>query len=244
MKKEIAIIGYGRFGQCASHHLKKLFRVSVADSRKIRNVVKGVSEISITAAASKPIIILAVPINQTEALLKHIAPLLKPHTLVCDVCSVKEQPILWMKHQLPKHVSILGTHPLFGPDSASTNLRDRTIVLCPVRISKAQLRHIRTSLSSLGLKVILMTAQKHDRLMATTLFLTQCVGRGLLKMKLSPSTAITQNTQFLHHLVETTKNDTEELFRDMFQYNHFTSSIPNKLISAFQQTRRSLMHKP
>ena len=240
MKKEIAVIGYGRFGRCATHHLKKRFRVIVSDSHKITRVEKGITKVSIEEAAKASIILLAVPINQITPLLKKIAPKLRPNALICDVCSVKTQPIQWMKRHLPQNVFILGTHPLFGPDSASESIQGRTIVLCPVKIPSAKLRHIHEQLMSMGLNVSFMTPQQHDRLMATTLFLTQLVGRGLLQMKLPRTSTSTQNFQLLQQLVQTVKNDTKELFRDMYRYNRYAYSIPKKLADVFQKTHHSL----
>ena len=215
MKKEIAIIGYGRFGRCAAHHLKRRFRVSVADARALKSVERGVHTVSMETAARKPFILLAVPINQVPGTLKAISRYVRPEALICDVCSVKEQPIQWMKRLLPRNVEIVGTHPLFGPDSASTSLNARTIVLCPARIRQPRLHHVRKALSGMGLNVVTMKAAQHDRLMASTLFLTQFVGRGLLNMDLPHTTTSTQHFQFLQQLVRTAENDTEELFHDM-----------------------------
>ena len=143
MSKEIALIGYGRFGRLAARYLSRDFRVRIADSRKGERVDRGAQRVSLEEAASKPIVILAVPISQLRAVLAEIAPSLQPGTLVIDVCSVKEQPVRWMRSLLPRSVSILGTHPLFGPDSAARGLKGHTIALCPVRITGKQLLHVK-----------------------------------------------------------------------------------------------------
>jgi len=74
----------------------------------------------------------SVPINQLERTIINISPYLKPGSIVYDVCSVKEQPCKWMLEQLPSSVSIIGTHPLFGPDSAGSSLKGCKIAICPV----------------------------------------------------------------------------------------------------------------
>ena len=149
----IALIGYGRFGRFAATHLCKDFRVSIADTRKGERVDRGAHRVSLDEAASKPIVILAVPINQLRAVLVEIAPSLQPRTLVIDVSSVKEQPVRWMKSLLPQNISILGTHPLFGPDSATHGLKGHTITLCPVRIPGKQFLHVTRYLRAHGLIV-------------------------------------------------------------------------------------------
>ncbi|HTK82122.1 MAG TPA: prephenate dehydrogenase/arogenate dehydrogenase family protein [Bacteroidota bacterium] len=240
MKKEIAIIGYGRFGKTAAHHLKKHFRVTVADSRRITKLEPGVRRESIENAASKRIVILAVPIHRLTLLLKQISPFVTPGSLICDVCSVKEEPVKWMKQYLPSTVDILGVHPLFGPDSARQSLEGRTAVLCPVRISAARLRRVRSMLQKLRLTIGRMSPAQHDRLMAKTLFLTQMIGRGLGQVNLPETRYATQHFRFLHQLVNTANNDTAELFNDMYRYNRFARKIPAAVLSSFLNTISTL----
>ena len=73
---------------------------------------------------------------------------------------------------LPHTVSILATHPMFGPDSAADSLQDRKICLCRVRVPEKQYNRIKTYLTSKGLIVIEATAQEHDKQIATSLSLT------------------------------------------------------------------------
>ncbi|MBI3364494.1 MAG: prephenate dehydrogenase/arogenate dehydrogenase family protein [Ignavibacteriae bacterium] len=167
-------------------------------------------------------------------------PKLRIGALVIDVCSVKEQPVRWMKSLLPKDVLILGTHPLFGPDSAAKSLMGHTIVLCPVRIRKRQLQRLSTYLRARGLNVQLLTPLRHDKLMASTLFLTQFVGHGLRKLSLPNPTSSTHNFRSLHHIATITGNDTMELFRDMFEYNRFAKRLPEELLRSFSELHKTL----
>ena len=240
MKKTIAIVGYGRFGRSAAHHLKKKFHVLVSDSRKLTKIEKGVYRVSLRRASASPVIILAVPIGRTASLLKQIAPWAMPGALICDVCSVKVEPLRWMTRTLPRNVFILGTHPLFGPDSAGDILRGRSIILCPVRIPTDKLRKVRRVLKALELNVVMMSPVRHDRLMASTLFLTQLMGRSLSLLHLPPSQSSTPHFQFLHRLVQVSNNDSKRLFTDMYRFNRFARPIPRKLISAFEKIDLSL----
>lgn len=233
MKPEIAIIGYGRFGKLLAHYLKKDTQVFVSDKKKPKNVERGITAISLNEAVTKSVVVLAVPISVVPSILKFIAPLLQHGTLVCDVCSVKEQPITWMKDILPKHVSILGTHPLFGPDSIDKNLQGRTIVLCPVRIHSQQLSLIMGGLRKTGLNVLRMSPQRHDKMMASTLFLTHFIGRGLRRLNLPPPDHTTQNYSNLKQIVETAGNDTAQLFQDMYNYNRFAKLMLAKVMREF-----------
>ena len=59
-----------------------------------------------------------------------LALLLKPGTLVLDVGSVKVEPVAIMKELLPETVGIVGTHPLFGPQSAQNGIHGLQIAIC------------------------------------------------------------------------------------------------------------------
>lgn len=240
MKPRVAIIGYGRFGRFAAGQLAGSCRVFVADEREDLALDRRCTRISIPEAGTFRFIVLAVPMNRLPALLRAISPLVRPGSLVIDVCSVKEKPVQWMKQLLPKHAGILGTHPLFGPDSARRTVSGKQIVLCPVRIPRGQLARISRHLAAAGLEPAVMSPSRHDRLMARTLFLTQYVGRGLMPLSLPGRTPATENYRMLLRIVGTTAKDTEELFRDMYRYNRFARTVPGEVVREMQKVKESL----
>jgi prephenate dehydrogenase len=240
---ELSIIGYGRFGRLAAHYLKRRFEVCVYSHHKIQRLEKGIRSVDLEHAASKPVVVLAVPINQLPSVLRSISPLLQPGAVVCDVCSVKEEPVKWMKQILPSNVSILGTHPLFGPDSASKNLTGRNIVLCPVRIPKKHVARTTAGLRGSGLHVSVMSPAAHDRLMARTLFLTQFVGRTVAGLADAHVGISTRSFDLLLELTRTASNDSLELFRDMYRYNRFSRKLPKELLSTVNRNIRILKDK-
>lgn len=239
-RDEIVIIGYGAFGQLAARWLKKYFRVSITDERQIRHAPAGIRVLRRNEAPSGTIYLLAVPINRLRAVLRSISPHLKPGTLVIDVCSVKEQPVKWMRDILPPRVSILGTHPLFGPLSAGKSIRGHAIALCPVRMTRRKTERVSSFLRRGGLKVIRMTPRRHDRLMAATLFYTHFLGRGVLRSHLLITPLATAGYRSLARIALSVGLDSPELFRDMFRYNRFAHSIPRRVIRDFRAVQRQL----
>ncbi|MBA4311247.1 MAG: hypothetical protein C0417_01315 [Chlorobiaceae bacterium] len=240
MKKDIAIIGYGRFGKLAAHYLKNHFQVNVYDADLTLSLERGIKQCMIDDLGLMDVVILAVPINKLPSVLKNISSHLKPDSLVVDVCAVKEQPIKWMIKYLPKHISILGTHPLFGPDSARINLKDKNIIVCPVRISKSKLNKISNLLSSHGLNIKMMSPKEHDKLMASTLFVTQFIGRGLNPYRLKKGLPKTDNFKILEQVICSSNNDSIELFLDIYRYNRYAKQIPAKLINYFTKLRQEI----
>jgi prephenate dehydrogenase len=240
MKPSIAIIGYGRFGRLAGTHLKRYFRVFAADAKTNVRCDPGIRRISVKEAAQTKIVVIAVPIRVMPTVLRKITPFLKKGTLVCDVGSVKEKPVQWMKAILPKDVSILGTHPLFGPESARAGLSGMTIVLCPVRIPRARYNSISHAMTRGGLIVRKLTPIQHDKLMASTLFLTQFTGRLLDRLHLASSEGTTRNFALLSQIVASSRKDSYELFQDMYTFNRFARRVPPRVLEAHRHIMRAL----
>jgi hypothetical protein len=81
---------------------------------------------------------------------------------------------------------------------------------------------------------------KHDRLMAETLFLTQFVGRGIVKLLPSNEIVSTENYKLLRHIAMAGMNDSTQLFHDMYRYNRFTHRMPDKIIRQFRHLASTL----
>lgn len=219
----IGIIGFGRFGKLVSHYLARDLEVFVySRSDKSSEITRtGAQAASLETVCRQDIVIPCVPISTFRENLKSIAPLLKPHSLVIDVCSVKEYPVQWMIEELPDSVSILATHPMFGPDSAADSLQDRKICLCRVRVPEKQYNKIKNYLASKGLIVIEASAREHDEQIATSLALTHLIGRTLSECRAAPLDIDTEGYKRLLHILEVVERDTWQLFRDMHRYNPY-----------------------
>ena len=219
----IGIIGFGRFGKLTARYLAEDFDVAVYHrtdkSAEINRT--GARAASLETVCQQDIVIPCVPISVFHDVLKEIAPLLRPGGLVVDVCSVKEYPVRLMTDILPDTASILATHPMFGPDSASDSLEGRKICLCKVRIAKKNYRNIKAYLESKGLVVIEATAQEHDEQIATSLALTHFIGRTLSKYGAKQLDIDTEGYKRLLHILEVVERDTWQLFLDMHHYNPY-----------------------
>jgi len=240
MKDALALIGYGRFGSLTAHHLKEYFHVLVFDSRKSIRLERGLRRCTFREAARCSTIILAVPISSLQSVLRKLSPQIRPKTLIIDVCSVKVAPIRWMKELLPPTAHILGTHPLFGPDSASTTLHGRSIVLCPTRIPHQMFSGISTGLRKAGLSVSIMTPNRHDLAMARSLFLTQFLGRGLGTRFIRSEIPATENYNMLRRIILTSMLDSRQLLNDMYRFNSHSRTIPRQIQQSIRRQSRNL----
>jgi prephenate dehydrogenase len=239
----IGLIGYGRFGRLTVQHLAPDFTV-VAHTRgeeKREDIARaGGTLVSLARACAQKIVILCVPISAMRATLQSVAPLLAPGTLVADVCSVKVLPVQWMTELLPDEVDILATHPMFGPDSAATSLKDHKIVLCPQRVDQARYLKIKTWLQGKGLIILETTADEHDRQIAVSLALTHFIGRSLSEFGATPLPIDTEGYKRLLHILGVVTNDTWQLFQDMNRYNPYAKEKRELFLQALQRVNAGL----
>ncbi len=219
----IGIIGFGRFGKLAARYLAEELDVVVYHrTDKSAEITRaGARAASLETVCRQDIVIPCVPISVFQEILQDIAPLLRPDALVVDVCSVKEYPVRLMTDILPQTVSILATHPMFGPDSASNTLAGGKICLCEVRIAKKKYRNIKAYLESKGLVVVEATPQEHDEQIATSLSLTHFIGRTLSEYGAKQLDIDTEGYKRLLHILEVVERDTWQLFLDMHHYNGY-----------------------
>jgi prephenate dehydrogenase len=232
----VGLIGYGRFGKLAAHYISRHANVLVYDPARthIRSTGNRIRAASTADAAGQNIVILAVPVSSLRNVLQVIRPHVKPGALVLDVCAVKVKPVEWMKRQLPGNVHILGTHPLFGPDSAALSLKGHAIVLCPVRCPEGRVRQASRILRKAGLKVVRMTPAQHDRLVAVPLFIAQYLGRVASRMA-PPVTTATASSRRLSEVAGMAENDSMEMFRDLFRFNSFARKTPVGMMNVIEE---------
>lgn len=243
----IGLIGYGRFGRLTVTHLSGDVEVVVhtRDAGKRADIVQaGGRPVSLAEACDRQLVILCVPISAMQATLKEIAPLLGPSTIVADVCSVKAYPVQWMKSLLPASVSILATHPMFGPDSAAESLVGHKIVLCPERIDPEPYAKIVAWLRRKGLVVIETTPELHDRKIAVSLALTHFIGRSLSEFGAAPMDIDTEGYKRLLHILEVVNNDSWQLFEDMHRFNPYAEAYRQDFMAAMARIGARLGKTP
>jgi len=253
-KKTIGIIGFGQFGTLVAAILSKHAKVSVYN-RSINNEIEeraqkiGVKLVDLKTAAQCDIVILTVAISVTEKVIKEISRLLKPGTLVLDTCSVKVEPVKWLKKNLPANVDILATHPMFGPITTKFNvekkyfeLENKQIVLCPVRISLEKLNSIKKFLKNLKLEVIETTPADHDQQNAKTLSFVHFLGRALMRAGIGEQKIFTPGYADLLKISPHTNSDKWQLFCDMHEYNHYSEKVRNRFFLACDSLEEDLLH--
>jgi prephenate dehydrogenase len=133
-----------------------------------------------------------------------------------------------MARLLPRFVEILGSHPLFGPDSGRHGIRGLKIVLCPVRCRRVS--KVKAWLEAQGLDVIVTTPARHDFEMAKTQALFHFLARGVAETGIRVGRLSTPGPAKLFDDFRDVQNDSMQLFQDLHRINRFAPSVRQQLI--------------
>ncbi|HXB76066.1 MAG TPA: prephenate dehydrogenase [Bradyrhizobium sp.] len=239
--RSIGILGFGAFGRLIAAHLHPYFSLFACDpaltaeDQRHDHVRFG----NVCDIARCDLVILAVPIGDLSSALREIRPHLRPGGIVVDVSSVKVRPIALMKAELPPFVDIVGTHPLFGPQSASHGIVGRKIALCPVRGSSAPriaafLRH------ALKLAVYIVSPEEHDRQAAIVQGITHLVAKVLVRMEPLPTRLATASFDHLIRATEMVRYDAASVFLAIERENPYAAEVREQFFLIAEATRAEL----
>ena len=228
--RRVGIIGHGRFGNLWARLLAPHHEIVVTD-RTPQAVENFVSLPQLCEACEA--IFLCVPINQCEVVVREIAPLITPGTTVFDTCSVKVHPAaVMLKHLRRDGVTLVATHPMFGPDSAARGVQGLPLVLWQLAGDRVVYREWLAFFDDLGMRTVELSPDEHDQLAAYSQGVTHYVGRVLRQMELVATPIDTQGFKLLCSLIEQTCNDSWELFYDLQMYNPYTREMRERLEAA------------
>ena len=135
------------------------------------------------AAAQADLVYLAQPIGRILDQIRRLDPLVKPGSLVTDAGSTKHSIVRQAERSIHR-ARFIGGHPMAGKEtrgveSADANLfRGRTYVLTP-RVESDVPGEFRELLESIGARVVIMTPEEHDRVVAFTSHLPQLLSTAL-----------------------------------------------------------------
>lgn len=107
------------------------------------------------------VVIFAVPISETVAVIEEVIPCSRKEQLWMDVTSLKVAPIEAM---LKSMANVIGMHPMFKPSLPS--IKQQVVVLCHARATEQWLEWIQGILEENGAKVKIMAPKQHDKMMS------------------------------------------------------------------------------
>ena len=164
----LIIGGTGRMGRFLAGFLSLQGAHVTITGRSIDRTRKTAREIEVDAgtlldSVKSDIIIVSVPIEETERVARETAPLMNEGSLLLDVSSVKTRIANRIAASIPKSIEYVSIHPLFAPDD---QMHGQNIVAIPYRTGP-KWEKLQRSLKDSGANIYTMTSAQHDRRMAS-----------------------------------------------------------------------------
>jgi len=197
--KKIAIIGAGLIGGSIGLAAKRKglareivgvcrHQKSLRQAKRIKAIDRGTLNYR-EAVEGADLVILATPISQIIKIAGEIAPYLKKGCLVTDAGSTKSKIVAEVEKVFSGDIAFVGAHPLAGSEKrgvseARTNLFKGTLcILTKSRKTKlAALEKINSFWQAIGCRVIKLTPQAHDQIVAVISHLPHLAAVQLVKV--------------------------------------------------------------
>ena len=198
----VGLIG-GSFGLAIRRHRPNLDicgfdRPEVLEPALERSAITRAESALPEAVRDADLVLLAAPVEESIRLMAELAPHVSGDTIVTDACSVKAPLRDAARRHLPDPRRYIGGHPMAGSERAGIRHADEFLfenaayVLCPpedtsAKEFKSRFGDLLSLVELTGARVLLMDAEKHDRIAARISHLPQLlavalvnsVGRGL-----------------------------------------------------------------
>lgn len=238
----IGLMGFGAFGSMIAAYLNRHFPIVVHDPAAQQIDVEMSPRVragSVAQVGGCEIVVLAVPVHAMADAIAALRPHVKPGSIVIDVGSVKVLPAKLMAEGLPDGVDIIGTHPLFGPQSGRNGIANRKIAICPVRGRAAPrvaafLRH------ALRLRVHVTTPEQHDRDAALVQGLTHLIAKVMVGLEPFPVELTTASFDLLVQAVDMVRHDSPGVYLAIEQANPFAAEVRERFFALADEVRAQL----
>ncbi len=177
----VAIIGgSGKMGRWFASFLLKDGKEVIITGRNERKLLEAKEQLGVevttsfsSAVKSADMVLISVPIDNFEEVVKQLQPYLQPKQVIIDITSIKVFPVETM-HKYIKTGLVLGAHPVFGP--GARDILNQNFVLTPTNKKETALaQKIKQYLEARGARVTLMTPHEHDEMMTVILGLSHFI---------------------------------------------------------------------
>lgn len=242
---KIVLVGFGRFGALMYKILSNYnLDVVVVSARRL----EGLNQQSlIEAVKDADLIVPCVPISGFEQKMEEISKALVEvkniNAVVWDICSVKIHPAEVMQLLLPAANGIVASHPVWGPDSTKngTEFLGLKFIYKVLRNNgNPVIQEFLDMWSELGLNMIELNPDEHDRQAAYTHAFAFLIGRIGIRLGVKDNAAATKGLQGILYNQQAVQNDSGQLFHDMFRYNPYTREMLERFINTTTEIKQEL----
>ena len=263
-----AIVGFGRFGKTLArmlfhfsnkiyvfdkflnanqrqNALKLLAKELDVSLQQVKQKIIFVNNIKELYKNSFQYVFFAVPINKFKSVVNSHVKYIPADVIAVDVLSVKMYALNIFNQIRKRHknLQIILTHPMFGPDSSKNGFKGLPLVVYNLSANNSNYYTLLSLLKRIGLKIVKLTPQEHDKMAAYSQGVTHFIGRILEKFKLKPTPIDTLGAKKLQEIMQQTINDSFELFKDLQQYNPYTPKMRYDFGKAYDFVFNKLLPK-
>lgn len=188
--RHVCIVGVGLIGGSLGMALrrvrrngKRIYRVSglgrskaALEEAKKRGALDAFFLDIHSAVSTSDIVVLSVPVQETETVLRRILPHVKNHAVLTDVGSVKQDILRQWKRVSSRRrdLSFVGAHPLAGSEKSGIEFADENLfknavtILTPNGAPRTALAQISRMWNDAGASCVKVPALKHDQMLSLT----------------------------------------------------------------------------
>ena len=198
--RKLAVFGVGLIGGSFACALKQAGAVQavcgVGRSRSNLEralqlgVIDEIASDAQSAMAGADFVLVAVPVAQTDRVLREIAPYLPPDCIVTDAGSTKQDVAMAARQALgAKRRQFVPAHPIAGAElsgveaASPTLFRGRLVVLTPLDDTPSDAcARVESAWQTCGARVMQMTPKRHDQVFAAVSHLPHALAFALVEM--------------------------------------------------------------
>ncbi len=203
--KKIGIVGVGLIGGSIGLALRKkypeveIIGIGRNEARLKLAKKKGCIDVYTTdlkeGVHDVDILIISTPVELTAKFIKDSLPFVKNKCIITDVASVKREIIYAIyndvvKYKAQKNINFIGSHPIAGSEKAGFEYANENLFknsVCVVCYDKKlssfnSLNIVKRMWGSIGAKVVQLTAEEHDKILASTSHTLHLISYALVKL--------------------------------------------------------------
>lgn len=178
----VCIIGPGLIGGSIGLGLKKrnLAKTVIGVGHRASSIENALKMHAIDIGILNPdeavkdadIVILATSVNQIIDTAKKVIPLMKSNAILTDVGSTKNYIVQQITHNIREDISFVGAHPIAGSEQRGVEFASPDLfvgcncIITPQDKNSKGLETISSLWQLLGAKIIYLTAEQHDEILA------------------------------------------------------------------------------
>jgi prephenate dehydrogenase len=162
-------------------------RANLLTARRL-GIIDEIGKDAASAVTDADLVLVAVPLAQTGAVLSHIAPHLDPRAIVTDAGSTKHEVIAWARRHLgsafPRFVP---AHPIAGTEKSGAAaahaklFENHQLIITPQpETDAAAVKRVAALWRLVGMRVAMFDAAEHDRIYAAISHLPHVISYALV----------------------------------------------------------------